>query len=85
MGEGVNRLLFTALSAPPDMSGGALIFAWGFATAGTIFALAIYQLLTSLNAFEPFIVQQEREGHAHRSASLKRPANVQRAVASDGG
>ena len=31
MVEGVNRSLFAALSAPPDMSGGALILAWGLA------------------------------------------------------
>jgi WD40 repeat protein len=33
-----------------------LIFAWGFATAGGILALAAYQFLAAINAFEPFIV-----------------------------
>ncbi len=39
-----------------------LIFAWGFAAAGGIIFLAIYQFFAALHAFEPFIVWQEKEG-----------------------
>ncbi|MEI6045562.1 MAG: WD40 repeat domain-containing protein [Chloroflexota bacterium] len=39
-----------------------LIFTWGFATAVGIVALATYQFFAALNAFEPFINWEEREG-----------------------
>jgi WD40 repeat protein len=39
-----------------------LIFAWGFAAALGMLALGAYQLLAAVNAFEPFIAWEVREG-----------------------